>query len=98
MDYVDINSLDKQATPKLIFEANLDISKGIANKSYSIEFPNNSNNNKHLDNIFNKYIGRKISFPAKYTIEGVVLTGVLLVTEITEYIASAVFVTGNGVV
>jgi len=98
MDYVDINSLDKQTTPKLIFEANLDISKGIANKSYSIEFPNNSNNNKHLDNIFSKYVGRKISFPAKYTIEGVVLTGVLLVTEITEYIASAVFVTGNGVV
>ena len=98
MTYININLLHKQAEPRLIFEANLDISKGKSNKTYSIKLPDTSYNNTQLDNLFGKYIGRRVSFPAQYTIEGVTLTGVLLITDVEKHEASATFITGNGVV
>lgn len=98
MDYININNLHKEAEPRLIFEANLDISKGKINKSYEIKLPNTSYNNNQLNNLFNKYIGRKVSFPAKYIIESVTFIGILLITEINEYSALAIFVTGNGLI
>ena len=98
MDYININSLHKEAGPRLVFEANLDVVKGKVNKTYSISIPNTSHNNKELNSLFSKYVNRKVSFPAKYTIEGVVFTGILLITEISEFLASALFITGNGLV
>jgi len=98
MNYININDLDVIGEVKLIFEANLDLSKGKSNKSYSIKLPDTSRNNNALQGMFSSYIGRKVSYPAIYTVQGVTLTGVLLITDIERHLASGVFISGNGVV
>lgn len=98
MNYININDLDVIGEVKLIFEANLDMSKGKSNKSYSIKLPDTSRNNNALQGMFSSYIGRKVSYPAIYTVQGVTLTGILLITDIERHLASGVFISGNGVV
>lgn len=98
MNYININDLDVIGEVRLIFEANLDLSKGKSNKSYSIKLPDTSRNNNALQGMFSSYIGRKVSYPAIYTVQGVTLTGILLITDIERHLASGVFISGNGVV
>ena len=93
---ININDLHIQASVQLIFMCNSIANHGRSNKTYSINIVNDSHNDNLLNNIFSSKSNRTVKYDATYMVDGILISGVLMINNILKTHATAVFVSGNG--
>ena len=93
---ININDLHIRASVQLIFMCNSIANHGRSNKTYSINIVNDSHNDNLLNNIFSSKSNRTVKYDTTYMVDGILISGVLMINNILKTHATAVFVSGNG--
>jgi len=89
-------TLHTESKPSLIFMANDIENKGRSHKSYSVDVVNNSHNDRLLGGTFSRGYYRETRHDGLIEIDGFEFPGYLLITGINKRQASALFVSGSG--